>query len=150
MVTGFNHSGFVVQNLDTMVAFYRDTLGLKVVREADSVAPPEGDHTGFPGAQRTLVFVGKPEGEHLLELVHYRNPRSPEGHLERNALGAAHVCFNIDDLQKFYDDLRSKGVEFVTPPKFRDTEDGGRVGVCYAQDPEGNWLEFVGPEAGAA
>ena len=147
MVTGFNHSGFVVQDIETMVAFYRDTLGLSVVREADSVAPQEGDHTGFPGAQRTLVFVAKPEGEHMLELVHYRNPPSPEGHLQRNQLGAAHVCFNIDDLIRFYDDLSAKGVEFVTPPKFRDTEDGGRVGVCYARDPEGNWLEFIGPDA---
>ena len=48
MVTGFNHSGFVVQDLDVMVAFYRDTLGLTVVREADSIAPEGGDHTGFP------------------------------------------------------------------------------------------------------
>ena len=124
MVTGFNHSGFVVQDLDVMVAFYRDTLGLTVVREADSIAPEGGDHTGFPGARRRLVFVGKPEGEHLLELV------------------------NVDDLPRFYDDLRSRGVEFVTPPKFRDSDDGPRTGVCYAQDPEGNWLEFIGPEGG--
>ena len=48
-----------------MVAFYRDTLGLSVMREVDSV---EGDHTGIPGARRTLVFVGKPEGEHALGL----------------------------------------------------------------------------------
>ena len=148
MVTGFNHSGFVVQDIDVMVAFYRDTLGLTVVREADSIAPEGGDHTGFPGARRRLVFVGKPEGEHLLELVHYRHPPSPEGHLRRNQLGAGHVCFNVDDLPRFYDDLRSKGVEFVTPPKFRDSDDGARTGVCYARDPEGNWLEFIGPEGG--
>ena len=57
MVIGFNHSGFVVADLDVMVGFYRDALGLEVVREVDSVAPPEGDHTGIPGARRRLVFV---------------------------------------------------------------------------------------------
>ena len=149
MVTGFNHSGFVVRDIDMMVQFYRDTLGLTVMREADSVAPPEGDHTGIPGAHRTLVFVGKPEGEHVLELVHFIDPPSPEGHLERNQLGAAHVCFNVDDLEQIHTDLTARGVKFVTPPKFRETPEGGRTGICYAQDPEGNWLEFIESSAEA-
>ena len=156
MVTGFNHSGFVVKDLDVMVKFYRDTLGLTVVRDADSVAPPEGDHTGIPGAHRTLVFVGKPEGEHVLELVYFIEPPSPEGHLDRHQLGAAHVCFNVDDLEGLHRRLSGEGIEFVTPPIFsgegiefvtppifKDTPEGGRRGICYARDPEGNWLEFI-------
>ena len=143
MVTGFNHSGFVVKDLDRMVKFYRDSLGLEVVREVDSVAPPDGDHTGIPGARRKLVFIGRPGGEHVLELVHFIEPKSPEGHLERDQLGAVHVCFNVDDLQQLYDTLSHEGVRFVTAPKFKDGPNGSRTGVCYAQDPEGNWLEFV-------
>ena len=143
MVTGFNHSGFVVKDLDVMVKFYRDTLGLTVVRDADSVAPPEGDHTGIPGAHRTLVFVGKPEGEHVLELVYFIEPPSPEGHLDRHQLGAAHVCFNVDDLEGLHRRLSGEGIEFVTPPIFKDTPESGRRGICYARDPEGNWLEFI-------
>ena len=57
MVTGFNHSGFVVKDIDKMVAFYRDDLGLRVEREVDSKAPPSGNHTGIPGSHRILVFV---------------------------------------------------------------------------------------------
>jgi catechol 2,3-dioxygenase-like lactoylglutathione lyase family enzyme len=144
MVTGFNHTGFVVQDMENMVAFYRDTLGLKVVREVDSKAPPEGDHTGIPGAHRTLIFVGKPpEEKHVLELVHFINPPSPKGHLARNQLGAAHLCFNVENLEKLHKDLSAKGLKFVTPPKFRAMPDGSRRGICYAQDPEGNWLEFI-------
>lgn len=145
MITGFNHSGFVVRDIDKMVEFYRDVLGLEVMREVDSVAPPEGDHTGIPGARRTLVFVGKTDGEHALELVHFREPPSPEGHLERNQLGAAHVCFNVDDLEGLYRDLTARGIQFVTQPLWRDTPNGGRRGICYCQDPEGNWLEFIQP-----
>jgi catechol 2,3-dioxygenase-like lactoylglutathione lyase family enzyme len=145
MITGFNHSGFVVRDLDAMVRFYRDTLGLAVVREVESVAPPEGDHTGIPGAHRYLVFIGKPEGGHLLELIQYKHPPSPDGHLQRNQLGAGHVCFNVDDLAGLHRDLCARGVRFVTPPIFRETSDGGTHGICYAQDPEGNWLEFIQP-----
>ena len=143
MITGFNHSGFVVQDIEMMVAFYKDVLGLTVMNEIDSVAPPEGDHTAIPGAHRTLVFVGKPEGDHSLELVHFIEPPSPEGHLDKHQLGAAHVCFNVTELEALHDELTSKGVKFVTPPIMTDTPEGLRRGICYAQDPEGNYLEFI-------
>ena len=145
MIAGFNHSGFVVQDIDLMVAFYRDTLGLTVMNEIDSVAPPEGDHTGIPGAHRTLVFVGKPEGDHALELVHFIDPPSPRGHLDRHQLGAAHICFNVTDLEALHQELSSKGVRFVTEPIMTDTPEGLRRGIFYAQDPEGNYVEFIQP-----
>ncbi len=143
MVTGFNHSGFVVEDIEAMTAFYCDALGLSVIREVDSVAPPSGDHTGFAGARRKLVFVGKPGGAHMLELVHYIAPPSPRGHLGRNQLGAAHVCFDVEDLAELSRRLTERGVRFVTPPIFRDGPDGSRTGICYIQDPEGNWVELI-------
>ena len=143
MLTGFNHSGIVVRDLEAMVKFYRDALGLEVVREVDSVAPPEGDHTGIPGARRRLVFMGWPGGGHALELVHFIEPPSSEGHLDRHQLGASHVCFNVEGLQPLYDRLSREGTRFVTPPIYRDAPNQGRIGICYSQDPEGNWLEFL-------
>lgn len=145
MVTGFNHSGFVVQDMEKVLGFYRDALGLAVLRDVDSIAPPEGNHTGIPDAHRRLVFVGKPGGEHVLELVQYLSPPSPGGHLERNQLGSAHICFNVEDLAALHRDLSARGIRFVTPPIFRDAPDGGRTGICYCQDPEGNWVEFIQP-----
>jgi catechol 2,3-dioxygenase-like lactoylglutathione lyase family enzyme len=109
-------------------------------------APPEGNHTGIPNAHRTLVFIGAPTGEHQLELVHYIDPPSPDGERpERNQLGAAHVCFNVEDLPALYAKLTALGVRFVTPPKMQTRPDGRQSGICYAQDPEGNWLEFIQP-----
>lgn len=145
MITGFNHSGFVVRDMDVMVEFYRDLLGLTVLREIDSVAPAAGDHTGIPGAHRALIFFGAPDGGHQLELVQWLTPPSPGGHLERNQLGAAHVCFNVDNLAALHAELSGRGVRFVTLPIFRPRPDGGVSGICYAQDPEGNWLEFIQP-----
>tara|TARA_B100000676_G_C17498953_1_gene542172 strand:- start:60 stop:494 length:435 start_codon:yes stop_codon:yes gene_type:complete len=142
MVIGFNHSGFVVRDLDKMVSFYRDDLGLTIDREIDSKAPTEGDHTGIPGAHRTLIFVGT-GGEHALELVYYVEPESPKGHLDRNQLGATHICFNVSDIEQLYDKLKAKGVKFVTPPVMKTNSDGSKRGICYCQDPEGNWLEFI-------
>jgi catechol 2,3-dioxygenase-like lactoylglutathione lyase family enzyme len=145
MVIGFNHSGFVVRDLNKMVGFYRDALGLSVVRESESIAPPQGNHTGIPGSHRMLVFVGKPGGEHVLELVHYIDPPSPDvPRPDRNELGAAHICFNVEDLQKMYDDLTARGIKFVTPPIWNDSPEGRR-GICYCRDPEGNFVELIQP-----
>ena len=143
MVTSFNHSGVVVGDLELVLGFYRDILGLEVLREVNTMAPPTGDHTGIPDARRRLVFLRVPGDEHVLELVHYIDPRSPDGHLDRNQLAAAHVCFNVNALEQFHANLVAKNVPFVTPPIFRDTLDGERTGVCYSQDPEGNWVEFI-------
>ena len=78
---------------DKMIHFYRDVLGLEILSESDNLAPPEGNHTGIPGAHRYLVFVGKQDSTHRLELVHFIEPPSPSGHLERNQLGASHVLY---------------------------------------------------------
>ncbi|MCI0440655.1 MAG: VOC family protein [Chloroflexi bacterium] len=146
MITGFNHSGFVVRDMEKMVEFYRDALGLTVLREVSSVAPPEGDHTGVPGARRALVFVGKPGEAHQLELVQFIEPASPDhGHLKNYYLGAAHVCFNVDDLATLCKDLKARGIQFVTEPILRKTPDGKTRGIVYAMDPEGNYLEFIQP-----
>ncbi len=108
MITGFNHSGFVVKDIEKMVAFYRDSLGLSVMREVDSVAPPEGDHTGIPGAHRTLVFVGKPEGSTRWSWCISSSRPAQEGHLHRHQLGAAHICFNVTDLAALAEKLKAE------------------------------------------
>ena len=66
----------------------------------------------------------------FLELVHYVEPVSQLGHLNRNQLGASHICFNVDDLNSFHKQLVNRGIKFVTLPIFNDTLDGERIGIC--------------------
>lgn len=141
MVTGFNHTGVVVNDLEKMVSFYCDDLGLTELRRIESVAPPEGNHTGIAGSNRTLVFVGFEDG-HRIEIVKFHEPESSSGHLDIPQLGAMHICFNVEDLEKTHRELSAKGVRFVTDPIMSE-QNGKRRGIVYAQDPEGNWLEFI-------
>ena len=141
MVTGLNHTGIVVDDLDLMVSFYCDDLGLAELNRVESNAPPEGNHTGIPGSRRTLVFVGLEDG-HRIELVKYHEPVSADRQQEMTQLGTAHICFNVGDIEKTHADLSARGIRFVTAPVIRETENG-RHGIVYAQDPEGNWLEFI-------
>jgi len=90
VVTGFNHTGTVVQDLDTMVEFYCGLLDLTVLNRVESNAPAEGNHTGIPNSRRTLVFIGGVDS-YRIELVKYHEPESPEGYLGMTQHGAMHI-----------------------------------------------------------
>lgn len=141
LVTGFNHTGIVVDDLDLMVNFYCGDLNLVELNRVESNAPPEGNHTGIAGSRRTLVFVGFEDG-HRIELVKYHEPASADRDDDMTRVGTNHICFNVEDIEKVYADLSARGIEFVTEPIIRET-DNGRHGIVYARDPEGNWLEFI-------
>ena len=70
------------------------------------------------------------------------SPRTPN--VNRNDLGAAHLAFFVDDLDRFYAETSKKGLRYNNPPASQ-FDDQGKVSMkaCYAQDPDGNWLEFV-------
>ena len=142
MITSFNHSGFVVEDLEKEVTFYRDVIGLKVLREVEA-GPEASQHVGIPNARRKLVFMGKKDDRHCLELVQYLEPLSPPRHLANNVPGAAHVCFNVKDLEQMYTRMETEGMRFLTPLVKRETSGNRVILICYGQDPEGNWLEFV-------
>lgn len=134
------HTGLVVQDLDKQLAFYRDIVGLKVIRELETMAPSSGSHTGLDGARRKLVFLGDGCGEHQLELIYYIDPASPTGiPLDHHQVGSIHICFKTENIQDRYKNLLHHGARCLTPPRFTQ---GGTVCLCYAQDPEGNWIEF--------
>ena len=141
-VEWMNHTGLSVSNMDRSLEFYRDTLGLEI--ERDSIL--EGDFlaqfTGLPESRVHIVYLGNGDGRHSVELVEFLNPIAPPQ--EHNLLGSSHLGFFVDDLDQFYTELSSKGIRFSSPPIERPnaTYPMSRK-MCLAQDPDGNWLEFM-------
>jgi catechol 2,3-dioxygenase-like lactoylglutathione lyase family enzyme len=138
MVAGFSHTGFVVQDVARMTAFYRDVIGLSVLREAALDGDLASEVTGFDDAIVNVVFLGRPQERHMLELVQYINPAGGDAHGARNDAGCAHVCFTVDDIAATYERLIGQGVQFAGPPVRM-----GTLLAANARDPEGNWIEFI-------
>ena len=81
---------------------------------------------------------------HQLELIQYLSPASGPGGISRNDLGAAHVAFYVEDIDRFYAEKSRQGLRPINPPAGHRDEQGRLIRkVLYAQDPDGNWLEFV-------
>ena len=139
MITGMNHTGFVVSDLEKSLAFYRDILGMKIVREMERTGAPISQIVGYENAHLRGVHVGFDEGP-TLELIFYVVPPAAERPtVERSVLGGTHLAMNVDDIDETYRHIMSNGGRKLNPPA--TLEPGRRA--CYLQDPDGNWLELV-------
>ncbi|WP_460629390.1 VOC family protein [Intrasporangium mesophilum] len=104
-----------VTDMDRAVAFYTDTLGLRLVYRA-------GDH-----------WAGIDAGEGLQLGLHPASKRAPAP----GTAGAVTVGLSVDEpIEQVADALKQRGVAVVGP----DPDAEGRLKLAYFADPDGNPL----------
>jgi predicted enzyme related to lactoylglutathione lyase len=104
------------EDLNNLLPFYRDTLGLKPTMETP-------DFVVFGDEQKAAVFGLGTHSE-----VKGKN-NDPARHM---------VGFMTDDIEAEVAGLKSKGVEFVSDPENFD-----QVRVATLKDPEGNYVQIL-------
>ena len=102
MIGRLNHVAIAVPDLEVATATYRDTLGAVV-----SAQMAEPDH----GV--TVVFVKLPNTK--IELLHPLGENSPiAAFLDKNPSGGMHhVCYEVDDIIKARDQMKSEGARVL-------------------------------------
>ena len=142
-----DHVNIVVEDLPRMTAFYRDALGLKVIREVTIQGDWIEAITLLPKVEADVVYLQPPTGPPL-ELIAYRSPEgSRPDHLEKpNTKGLRHLAFLVEDLDAAVESVCDAGGERLAPVQKVPTtqaEFGTRQKwIVYCRDPEGNLLEF--------
>ena len=100
-LTRVHHIGVVVHSIDDAYASFRDTLGMRVVKE--EVIPDQG-------VRAALLDTG----QGYLELL---EPIVPDTgiarYLEKRGEGLHHICLEVDDIDASLAELKSKGVELI-------------------------------------
>jgi catechol 2,3-dioxygenase-like lactoylglutathione lyase family enzyme len=117
-VTGLGHVGIYVRDLERMVAFYRDLMGMRVTKQ---------------NWRAGIVFLSAdPESvDHEIALMRGR-PSADDPHLiQQISLRVA----SLDDLREFHRRLRAEGYRID-----RVVNHASAIG-CYFFDPEGNRTE---------
>ena len=117
--TRIAHIGIAVRDLDAILPFYRDILGL-----------PEVPLDDADGAR----IAGLAAGESLVELLAPAQDQSPIARfLDKRGPGIHHICFNVDDLDAALARCRAAGLRLI--------DDRPRIGA------EGKRIAFLHPSA---
>lgn len=94
------------------------------------------------------AYLRAPGDSHILELFEYLAPAGEVLDVESRNVGAAHICFVVEDLATLYEDLRARGVDsFVTAPVFVDEGPSKGGWALYLRDPDGIRVELFQPGA---
>jgi catechol 2,3-dioxygenase-like lactoylglutathione lyase family enzyme len=135
-----HHVGITVRDLEKSLEWYERVFDVKREFIAAGTGPELARAVGVPDVRLRFAFLRF--GSCVVELLCYDNERQETFDRSNADVGSAHVCIEVPDLQKAYDDLRSKGVEFLAPPLHID--DGPLAGgsFVYLKDPDGVTLEI--------
>jgi len=139
MIKSVIHVGIVVEDVEKMIGFYRDTLGMKFLTEDNN--EPGKILKGLKIEQRA-VFLDA--GNTVIELLDYRPFTEARGKVRtRETPGLTHIALEVDDIHKTVKELKTKGVAFDVDPL-----DCGSCTVAFFSDPEGNIIEFYAEKQG--
>lgn len=118
--------GIVTTNGPAMLAFYRDVLGLKYLRD---MAMPGG------GVMHQMAC-----GDSLIKLIVLeRTPvPTPQGGIQ-GAAGYRYWTMSVSNLTPLLESCATHGHKIVV--KERELRPGVRMGMV--EDPDGNWVEFL-------
>ena len=116
-------------DLDPMVAFYGDFLGLDFQGELD-----------FPGGSMRRYALGG----NVIKLVTYDppplQPTAPGG--GRTQAGLRYITFGVKNLSALAEKIAASDYEFAEPLTEFEAVPG--MGFLFVADPDGNWIEFFG------
>lgn len=121
MFKQIDYTMVIVSDMARSIEFYRDKLGIQLKFES-----PEW--TEFLTGTTTLALHGG------------GIPRPAAGGSADKDAGTCSIGFNVDDVDKTYEELKTKGINFVMPPTAREGE-GIKLAVCL--DPDGLPISFA-------
>ena len=117
-----DYTMIIVSDMQRSVEFYRDKLGIPLKFQSP-------DWTEFATGATTLALHGGGIAREYQDT----------GDQSKTA-GACSIGFNVDDVDKTYEELKAKGIPFVMPPTQRE---GEPIRLAVGLDPDGLPISFA-------
>lgn len=138
MIRKMSHATIFVANQEEALSFYRDKLGFQVHTDAMVGEDFRWLTLNVPDQPDFEIVLMEPKPGMLMDEATANQLRNL---MAKGVMGAG--VFNTDDCRATYDDLRSKGVEFLTEPAERP------YGIeAVFKDNSGNWFSLTQPSEG--
>jgi lactoylglutathione lyase len=122
MVKKLLHTRYRVSDMEKTVAFYRDVLGLELIRQSTS---PRGSQ---------LAFFKAPGSEEEIEICKFDG----SGPVNVGS-DITHLAFEIDDLEAFAKHAAAKGYPLSDGP----TKTSSGSVIAFVDAPEGYEIELI-------
>ncbi|MCH8026481.1 MAG: VOC family protein, partial [Chloroflexi bacterium] len=100
-INRIHHIGVVVRSLEQAYGFYRDTLGLRLVKEA--VMEDQGVRAALLDLGNSFLELLEPIG----------GETGIARFLEKRGEGMHHVCMEVADIRASLAELKSQGMELI-------------------------------------
>lgn len=146
MLNKIGHVSLTINNLEESIKFYEDTLGMKLIKQKVMECKSTEILFGISSCNvhvahlRSCDDCGSPD----IELLEFREKDTLKDDIRINRVSISGISFYVENIQKTYEDLKAKGVEFISSPQyFESVEDGfGKTKSVYFKDPNGIILEL--------
>jgi len=143
----FHHTSFTVSDVAAAERFFVEHFGMKRIGGGrydfdyirKTIAYPDGVLL-----ISVLAFPGRESGDRL-ELIEYEQPRGEAVDTATNRPGAAHLCFETDDIHADYARLKAAGVRFKSPPNEVGFGINRGAWSVYCNGPDAIALELFQP-----
>ena len=139
MIKAIRHTGIVVSDLNKALHFYRDLLGMRIVKDMDEGGDYIDALLSLEGASVRTIKMEADDGN-LIELLYFISHLRKPKNRDVTEIGCSHVSFTVENLDEEYKRLRENDIIFNSPPK---TSPDGYAKVAFCRDPDGVWIELV-------
>ena len=140
--TGISHIAVCVGDMDKSLGFYRDILGMKVVKDFMQDTSTGGlTHTyAHQRANRRTVYLEWGEHQFFVMTSHPGDQGDGSG-IKLDQVGVSHVSFTVKDVHALADELIAAGVEIAGGIE-AVADENGNVRTFFAFDPDGILVQF--------
>lgn len=120
------HTMVRVGDLDRSINFYRDVLGMTLLRKKD-----------YPGGRFTLAFLGYGSEEEtaVIELTHNWDTSSYD-----LGTGYGHIAIGVEDIYGTCERIKESGGKVVREP---GPMKHGNTVIAFVEDPDGYKVELI-------
>ncbi len=142
-ISGVHHTCVIVSDMDKSLKFYRDILGM--LEEVNLKFDADPVMMDLPGTKPKQHLVMLSAGNTIIELIQYIEPKGKPCDRKPCDTANMHICFQVEDINKTYEEIKAMGISFHRDPDFID-ESGGALngyGYVYFRGPDNEILEFI-------
>nr|WP_320017112.1 VOC family protein [uncultured Desulfobacter sp.] len=138
MIKNIRHTGIVVNNLTESRYFYETILGFQEPELAREDSSFIDKILGLKKSTLTTLKMKSPDGQ-IIELLDFGNSNI-KSQRKITEPGPTHLAFTVDSIDQLYQNLKEKGVEFISIPEISPD---GYAKVSFCRAPEGTYIELV-------